>query len=267
MATYTPITTTSHNTLWWRYSQDYSYATTDIICTLTAREMQKALLTDVIGFVAGHSGIVPVMLQGIEKGINLKVNANGVWTGRYIPQVYWHYPFKALKTDEGQYIVCADHDSGLINADSSGFGFFNGEGQPTDEYTKLTEQLAEFEAQKFQTGTIMEILTRYELFEPWLFDYEVEEKHYQISDLFQINEKTLKALSGDEMIELRDSGALLVAHCQLLSMQNVAGLLTTLYKQKAAAQIEDTQSESPVKGADKDYNLFDESGTISFDNL
>jgi len=267
MGIYKPVTPSAYKNLFWGRPKNYAFAATDVICTLTTKEMHKAMLMATIGFVEGYKGIVPVILQGINKSRNLSVDPRGIWTGNYIPQEYWYYPFRVLKSNEGVLVVCADDDSGLISDDDNGNGFYKSDGTYTSEFSSIIDGLQQLEIEKQFTMQVMSSLKEYELFEPWQIEYEILEERHQVNDVKRINEQKLNSLSANDLMILRDNGALLVAYCQLLSMQNLYLLIRKLHNTKVNSKSVTAEPTAHSSGPMNNEELFEENLTISFDNL
>jgi len=85
-----------------------------------------------------------------------------------------------------------------------------------------------------------------------------------VEGLFRIDEAALNQLPADAFMELRDSGALVLAYCQLLSMQHlpVLGQLAQLH-----AQAEQKAALPTTPGGELNLEYLNNSGTISFGNL
>ena len=65
----------------------------------------------------------------------------------------------------------------------------------------------------------------------------------RVAGLYRINEAALNALSNEDFLEVRQSGALSVVYCQLISMHNLKNL-APLYAQRRAAKAQESMSET-----------------------
>jgi hypothetical protein len=78
-------------------------------------------------------GLIPVALMGLPGGRNLYLDANGKWTGGYIPAFIRRYPF--LFSENGDKLtVCIDRDFQGFN-ETEGEPLFDAAGEPS-EFTK-----------------------------------------------------------------------------------------------------------------------------------
>jgi len=171
-------------------------------------------------------------------------------------------------TDD-QSIVCIDEDSGLVVDESkadddkkqeSSLGevelFFDEEGKPSEIITKVMEFLADFARKQAATNTVCKLLQDKQLLKPWPIQWKVGEDSKALSGLHCIDEEALKKLSADSLVELRDSGALMVAYGQLFSMVHINSLIQLMLAEKTT-----------VAANELIFDSNEDSGTISFDNL
>ena len=87
----------------------------------------------------------------------------------------------------------------------------------------------------------------------------LEEGTKRVGGLFCIDEAALNTLSDETFVELRQSGALPIIYCQLLSMQRISEL----------AQFAQAKSKAESTPPSKVLNLdgVNMDGNISFENL
>ena len=100
----------------------------------------------------------------------------------------------------------------------------------------------------------------------WVITVKKESGEQQIAGLFQVDEAALNQLPGEALLELRETGALLMAHCHLLSMQHLPVLGQLIDAQsKASAQASALQQLAP--NGELDLEFLNKGGTISFAGL
>jgi hypothetical protein len=86
-----------------------------------------------------------VALVGFKAGENLFVDADGKWTGAYVPAMLRRYPFILARTEEeGRFTVCVDEASGLID-DEAGQSLFTDEGAPTEALERVKRYLVDLQ--------------------------------------------------------------------------------------------------------------------------
>lgn len=177
-----------------------------------------------IAFVASGAAFDLVAVQGLAPGRNAFVASDGRWLARYLPKVYSTYPFKLASADDGQQVLCIDENSSLITDGPNGERFFDDDGNPAQAVKDVLNSLTQHQAHRNASAAICAVLQRHKLIQPWPIQLQAEGKTQNIEGLYRIDEAALNALPPDAFIELRDSGALAAAYCQLLSMQHIQKL-------------------------------------------
>jgi hypothetical protein len=266
MPNYQAISSDRHARKRWNRYSSYAFAASDAVIPLSAVELPKAVMSMPIGFIKQAECFVPVAVLGLQTGKNLFVAQNGSWSGSYIPAVFRAYPFRLAKTEEGKGVLCIDEDCGLVTTGLEGEAFFSEDGQPAPAIRDILNFLMQLEQSRLITTTACAALQKHQLICPWTITLKTEAGEQQVNGLFQVDEAALNALSGEDLLEVRQAGAMPMIYCQLLSKQHLP-LLAQLAEAhaKAAAQALALQSLAP----DGELNLefFNNSGTISFAGL
>lgn len=245
----------------WRRSPNYLFTANDAACPLTVQEMPKAIMGMPIAFLCVDEKYSVVAVLGLEPETNYFVGKDGGWRGNYIPALYRPYPFVLAKNEaeEEQLVLCINEDSGLLNDDDSAEAFFDDEGELSATVKQLMELLSAIRVGLQSAARICKLLNQHKLFKPWELEIELEDGKKRIEGLFSIDEAALNELSDEAFIELRQSGALIVVYCQLLSMQRITDL----------AQFAQLKSKADSQPPTNELNLdgVNEGGNISFHNL
>ncbi len=276
MANFQPITYEHYSDKRWQRPNSYHFAAGDVVCRLSAQELSKAAMSLPIAFMSnsGESheekpeaeSYSLVSVQGLESGKNLFVAVDGRWLNRYIPAVYRGYPFLLVDTDsiEGQQALCIDEDSGVVTEDIEGELFFNEEGKPSPPIAQALQFLSRSSANFKATAKACELLNDHQLIKPWEIKLKHEQGEQTLKGLFCIDEAALNGLDGGVLKELRDTGALQTAFCQMLSMQHLATL-----PQLAQAHANAAKQAASLKQSSGEITLdaLDDGGSINFDNL
>lgn len=205
---------------------------------LTLTELPKALQSVPIGFIEQSGGVfVPAALLSLQPNKNQFVTADGRWIQAYIPAACRAYPFILAKTEEGQQVLCIDQDSGLVVDGVDGEAFFQEDGQVAPLLQEVLNFLHQTEQSRNVTAAACALLKKYELIKPWPITVKSDGEDKTINGIFQINEGALNKLPADALVEIRDAGALVLAYCQMLSMQHlpVLGQLADAHAKAAAA--------------------------------
>ncbi len=284
------ISRARHGNKCWLRSPNYAFAGNDAIAAVQMHELPSAVLSMPIAFFEAGTGYSLVAVQSFQPGKNLFVAPDGRWVGGYIPVLYRGYPFVLGTDPEGKQLLCIDEDSGLLtdapaadalpsNASAAATttpateAFFAEDNQPSPAVAEVFSFLTQAATHRQATQLICATLQKYALIKPWPIKVQTDAGEQNIEGLFCIDESALNALPEAAFLELRTTGALPLAYCQLLSMQHLP-LLTQLSKAHATAQAA-TQAAA-AKAAPKplltpkgdlDLEFLNNNGTISFGNL
>lgn len=223
MSNYQAITNTTHQSLYWKRSEGYAFSKLDGYAPITVQEISRAALSLPIGFIATEDDFSLVAIQGLKPDQNLLVNDKGQWLVPYIPAAYRGYPFALAQTQENNLVLCVDHDSGLVN-EYEGEVFFDADEQPTQPVKDVLNFLQQVRDNLLITNQLCKALQQFTLIVPWPVKLQGNEGVQEISGLYKIDEKALNALPAEDFEQLRQTGALPLIYCQLLSMQHMVTL-------------------------------------------
>lgn len=242
----------------WRAPTNYLFAAHDILCSLVPTEIPKAALHLPIAFTYVKEQLALVAVLGLELENNFLVDANGRWTGGYIPSPYRAYPFFLAKISESDEALCIDTESNLIDVEGADKYFFEADGSPTKRITEIFEFLRKVSESKLATTHLYSTLQTLDLIEAWPIVLKEENENKNIEGLFRVNEKRLGEISSEEFELLRECGALPIIYSQLLSMQNLYSIA-----QRSHSSFSSIERSSIPK--ELDFDSYDNDGNISFD--
>lgn len=239
----------------WKRFSNFSFAATDALYVLIVQELPRAIMSLPVGFTPFEQGYSPVAILGLEPGANLLVGPDKQWRGRYIPEAYRCHPFVLADGGDDKRVLCIDEDSTFAADDDEGEAFFGDDGEVIQTITDILNFLDRNAGNKIQTKIICESLQRHELIEARPITVQIDGKNREVNGIFRVNETALNALSRTALKELRDNRALVVVYCQLLSMAHLQNLVQL------------AQSTSQKNSKELDFDAFDDSGSLNFDNL
>ena len=228
---YQPLSKINHAGKGWTPYANYNFAAGDALAPLVSQEFFKAVLALPIAFTLQGEELAPVAVMGLASGKNLCVSSDGRWLAGYVPAVYRSYPFALATTDDDQQVLCVDENSGLLG--TGGEAFFNEDGSPSPKVTQVLDFLTQVNANRAVTRRSCQALQMHKLVKPWPVKLKTESGETMVEGLHCIDETALNALPPDALLELRNTGALALAYCQLLSMQNLQ--LLGQFAQRSAA--------------------------------
>ena len=253
------VTIDRHSHRRWLHS-GYAFAARDAVVPLLAVELPRAMQSLPIAFIPQAATYVPAVILGLEPGKNLFVAQSGSWAGDYIPSAFRAYPFLLAKTEAGQQVLCIDEDSGTLRDGPEGNRFFEDDGQPNQMTLDVLNFLKSIEQSRQKTVIACVALQKHQLIQPWPVTTKTDAGEKQVAGLFQIDETALNKLSGEALQELAQTGALMIAYCQLLSIQHLP-MLVRMGEAHAKAE-----QNLAAKGT-PDLSFFSKNGTISFAGL
>jgi hypothetical protein len=217
----TPINKDTHATKRWLRPASYAFAAKDSMVPLVAAEFPRAMLALPIAFRAQGEAFVPVAVMGLRPGKNLLVAADGRWLASYVPALFRADPFRLLGSENGQQVLCIDEDRSPVTDGPEGEPFFDEGGQPGRALSNVLKLLGQVNASRDATARMCAGLQAHGLIQPWPITVKGQKGDKHVEGLYRIDEAALNALQADALLELRDSGALKAAYCQLLSMQHL----------------------------------------------
>lgn len=246
---------------WLRYS-GYAFAMRDAIMPLALAELAKAALSLPIAFIVQDDGYVPAAVMSLQPEKNLFVAADGRWIHAHIPAAIRGYPFRLAHASNGRQVLCIDEDSGLLSDGVEGEAFFDAAGNPAQALRDIMDFLAQTEQSWHAAARACAILNKYQLIQPWPIVHQTESGERKIDGLFRIDESALNQLTADALFEVRNTGGLHIAYCQLLSMQH----LPALGELAAAVAKAEAQAAAQVVTGSGELNLelFKKHDSISF---
>lgn len=260
MAKIVPVSSERYGAKRWSRPPSYSFAATQAAIPLVGQELGRAALTLPIAFLkeGDADSFMPVALTGLAPGRNLFVLPDGTWApDAYVPAVVRGYPFRLAKAQEKR-VLCIDEESGLVGDGPAGELFYGDDGNPSPALKRLFDFLAQVENGRLGTERVCATLAKHGLIKPWPVKLRLKESERSLEGLHRIDEATLNALPDEAFLELRRDGALIVAYCQLISMQNLGRLGELARGLVKAAQQASTEP---------DLSVLDQGGKIGFEGL
>lgn len=221
MPNFQAITRQSHAAKWWHSPSHFGFAAKDTVASLAASELAQAAVAMPITLVAQGDSYLPMAVLGLIPNKNLYVHPDGRWLGGYLPIVFKAYPFRLGQTPEGETLLCVDEDSELVNDDLHGNLFFNEQNLPPPALQEIINLLQQSEQGNLGLALACATLQEYGLIRPWPVTVKTDTGEQKVEGMFQINETALNQLSPEALAKIRDTGGLLLAYCQLLSMQHI----------------------------------------------
>ena len=266
MANLHGLTFERHGQKFWQRPTNFRFAAAESVIPLVVFELSKAAMSMPLAFVSQGDSFIPVAVMGIEPGNNVFVSADWRWLGQYVPAQFRSYPFRLVKTDDGQNALCVDEDNDLICDVPTGERFFNDDNAPSQAVEDIIEFLRQIEQSRKVTENACLVLQKHALIRAWPITVQQNTGVQLIEGLYEIDEAALNQLSAEALKEVQEGGGLAVAYCQLISIQHLPLLGQLTDKQKAAsAQMSPLHTLS--SDGTLDLEFFNKGGTFNFSKL
>ena len=225
-----------------RMDGPFSFARTGHVVPLTVGEFPLAAISGPIIFVGDEK--TPLAVMGLNPGENMFVTPEGVFeAGVYIPAYVRRYPFVFANDDKaGQMILCIDRSAEFI-VEGGDMAFFDEKGEPSEYTQNCIEFCNNYEGERQRTLNFVQLLRALDLFElkqatftPTNPDGSAGEVQ-TIAEYWGVSEEKLKGLSGEQLVELRDNGALQQIYTHLTSLAGWDRLIALALYRSAQAQM------------------------------
>jgi hypothetical protein len=166
----------------------------------------------------------PLAVMGARSGENVFVSPAGeVDPEAYLPAFVRRYPFVFAADNSGERLVlCIDRAAPMIG-ENPDVPLFNGD-QPSQYTQEAMEFCKEFERHRRATEEFLKIVTEYNLFENKTVTLAnrnpdgTEGPVQTIAEYFAIDEEKLNKLSNEQLLRLKESGALGPIYAHMVSL-------------------------------------------------
>jgi hypothetical protein len=169
----------------------------------------------------------PLAVMGIEPGVNLYFNKDGSTNGQvYLPAYMRRFPFIVANDESnGRNIVCLDVGADIV-AEGADWPIF--EGKELTQYGKNCVDFCQrYEEDRTRSDLILNQIKALDLFHTRQIKHQARDnfsnpigEEVLISEFFAIEEPRVHKLSGDQLVALRDTGALAYIYAHLISMSH-----------------------------------------------
>lgn len=209
-----------------RPSSSFAFARKANSLYVAGVEFSEACKEYAVVFTRGTNGsIVPVVVLGLRSHENLFVDAQGRWTGRYVPAFVRRYPFVLAELPGQSLGVCIDEAYAGLN-EQEGEALFDEQGQDTPFLRNALDFLSQYQREYARTeafcrkleqaGLLTEMNARADL---------VDGRSFTVGSMLVVDEKKLLALPDETVLSLFRSGELHLVAMHLLSLSNMQRLV------------------------------------------
>ena len=246
---------------WTAYSH-YKFAADDAYAPLVVNEFNKASVMAPIAFSRVEGAYSPVLLMGLQPGVNLFVSVQGKWLGSYVPAFYRSHPFCMAKNQKGEALLSVHCDSEFlldrIVPGGPGKLLFMG-GEMTEDLREILTFLQRVESNRQATVEFCSRCDDLGLFIPWEVSVTSENKKLPINGLHRIDEDRLRSITPGDAKDLLESGAMAAIYSHLGSLQLISQLVylkqRKIEEESLAETGQDLSDFMPIVDEEQPLNL------------
>jgi hypothetical protein len=171
---------------------------------------------------------VPLALLGLNEGVNVFVDAEGVPLNPfYVPAYVRRYPYLLARLDEKaeELSLCFDPDSGLVTETGDGPPLFDGD-KPAAALNTILKFCEDFEIAAQRTSAFVKELVDLDL----LIDGEVTiqpdgaEQPFVYRGFRMVDEAKMREMNGDQLRKINQNGILALIMAHMFSLSSIREL-------------------------------------------
>lgn len=222
-----PVTSKAHGDLSVRTGENYSFATKVNSVPLTAIEFSAAAAHYPIVFAGTKEKVMPAVILGVKENENHYVDADGKWTGGYIPAFVRRYPFVfSTSQDSKNFILHLDETFEGCNRDGKGERLFDSDGKQTQYLQNILRFLQEYQGQFRRTEAYCQRLMDLGLLQSMQAQFNAAGgERRMLSGFMAINREKLKELDDTTLRQMFDTDELECTFLHLHSMRHFNNML------------------------------------------
>lgn len=232
----TPISSERHRNWGIEPTGDLSFAKTVNSVPLTAVEFFNAAENFPVVFTKNGDNVLPLAVMGVKPEQNLFIDADGKFTGNYLPAFFRRYPFVFSSNDEGaNFLLCIDETYPGCSKEGKGERLFDDEGKQTEYLGKVLEFLKEYQMNFARTQAFCKRLQEWELLEPMEAQFTPNDggEKIRLGGFLAVNREKLKALDSEKLAELLKNDGLELIFTHLQSLRKFRELIAKVPAEKA----------------------------------
>src|SRR5690606_5135910 len=154
-------------------------------------------------------------------------------------------------------VLCVMEDSDLVS-EEIGEPFFDEQGNLAPAVRQVRDFMIQVTKQRRATHHICAQLREQGLMQPWPFKRKTDTGEQIIDGLYRVDRDALRQLSAESFQALRQSGALPVIYCHLISMQHMHKLARL-----AQSRIQEREDALLAPDGNLDIEFLNQDGTVS----
>jgi hypothetical protein len=219
-----PITVDAHKDVSVKAGGNFEFVRNVNSVPSVAAEFAVASNDLAIVFAGTEDAVFPSVLLGLESDTCAFVDAQGAWSGEYVPAFMRRYPFVFAQSGANDdFTLCIDESFDGLNSDGVGERLFDAEGNRTQYMNGILEFSAQYQNQYARTKLFCDRLLSLGLLEPAVASYMGDDgQAKRLSGFFRISREKLKELSTDDLRDMFDKDELELCFVHLRSLGNIS---------------------------------------------
>lgn len=220
-----PVSRDRHGDCHVEVGTDYAFCQTVNSVPLTAVEFPLAAPEYTIVFTGPEGEIMPAVILGLHGNENLFVSPNDhKWHARYIPAFVRRYPF-VFSRNEDRFVLCVDEAYPGLNREGRGQPIFADQGKPSPYVENVLKFLNEYQTHFQRTQAFCNKIKQLNLLSPMQAQVVAgAEGKVSLGGFQAVDRARLKALSGEQLVDLAATDELELLYLHLQSMRNLERL-------------------------------------------
>ncbi len=220
----------AHRNLKIRSVPSFAFAANTNSVPMTGNEFAAAARQIPILFIAdANNRPSPIGLVGLRRDENLFVDADGRWTGNYIPAFIRRYPFVLIENKGVEDLAVGIDEAFAGFNGAEGEPMFDGEGKDGPALQRAISFLNAYQADAKRTLDFASTVARLDLLVPQAINVQQKDgQKYKLDGFSVVDEARLTRLDDAESGNLLRNGYLGWIYMHLLSINNITELSTRL---------------------------------------
>ena len=246
---YIPLDKNKHKELTVSAPTNFEFAKTSHLAAATIKEFAQLAGSVPIVFIqdpaTGNHHVVTML--GTEANTNFYV-VDGKWQGSYVPMNIQRYPFD-VRPDGDKLGVFFDENSDLIGAEGAE-RLFTDEGEPSEFLNNRQQMLSELANSEMMTQKFVKQVVELGLLDPVEINLTYQEgQSRNVTGMLTINEKKLRELDDEVILEMHKNGFLGAIYATMLSLSQVNRLIELSNKTDMPIRSLQLRSPTPAQAA------------------
>ncbi|MFT4782317.1 MAG: hypothetical protein ACI9IV_000043 [Paracoccaceae bacterium] len=218
-----PISSERHRDWSVQMGKSYSFAKGVNSVPLLAAEFLACAADYTIIFAGNDDAVFPSVILGMRDGENNHVDADGKWTGTYVPAFLRRYPFVFSQSENGEtFTLCIDEEFDGFNKDGRGERMFDADGERTQFLETMLSFVREYQSLFNRTTLFCRRLKEHDLLQAAQAQFNLPGgESASLAGFYTIDREKLKALPADVLAEMARTDELELCYAHLHSLANL----------------------------------------------